>query len=287
MKVKQVISFMILLVFLASCGGRTANPVAQYQYGDESKSCGALRMEMSQIQADIQRKISAEENTTGKNVALGVTGVFFIVPLFFMDLSDADKTEMEALRNRYNALARIAADKGCGFGYKKIVIGNPGDKDQSTDKKKLSETATKVKPGRKYTLAVISVAGNIDNKTRSEASNELYDGAIEAGKSIKNLHVVRANGPGQIGSLYDWGNANNIQAILYCKFTEEQNAGNYGEKVYRADLTLLDVEGFSKKEYSLLITYQEMGGAAQPEVKRMANCAVKEYLEIKTLKRIE
>ena len=67
---------------------------------------------MGQIQANIQNLIP-QFKKTGKNVALGVTGAFFIVPLFFMDFSEAEKTEIEAYRNRYNYLVNLYYDKGC------------------------------------------------------------------------------------------------------------------------------------------------------------------------------
>jgi hypothetical protein len=98
---------------LAGCGGRAANPVMISQFGDNKKSCDALQLEMSQIQDSIQKLIPKTEKT-GKNTALGVTGFFFIVPLFFMDLSQSEQIEVDAFRQRYNGLAVIATDKGCG-----------------------------------------------------------------------------------------------------------------------------------------------------------------------------
>lgn len=97
---------------ISACGGRPANPVSVYQMGDENRSCAGLKAELSQIESDIARLVP-ETSKTGKNTALGVAGLFLIVPWFFMDLSDAERTEVEALRRRYNALIAIAADKGC------------------------------------------------------------------------------------------------------------------------------------------------------------------------------
>ncbi len=110
-----VVSYFLLLL-LSGCAGRQANPVAAYQYGDEQKSCPFLRAEIAEVQNDITRKLKACNNTRGKNVALGVAGAILFWPaLFFMDLSDADQIELEALRKRYNALVRLSASKKCGF----------------------------------------------------------------------------------------------------------------------------------------------------------------------------
>jgi hypothetical protein len=38
-----------------------------------------------------------------------------IVPLFFMDLSDAEQVEVNAYRKRYNHLLIIAGEKNCGI----------------------------------------------------------------------------------------------------------------------------------------------------------------------------
>jgi len=101
------------LSYWPAAGGRAANPVMITQFGDQKKGCEALQLEMSQLQESIHKLVPKTEKT-GKNVALGVTGFFLIVPLFFMDLSQAEQVEVDAYRQRYNHLAVIATDKGCG-----------------------------------------------------------------------------------------------------------------------------------------------------------------------------
>jgi hypothetical protein len=82
------------------------------QYGDHKKSCQALEFEMANAEGEIQRLLPKSDKT-GKNVALGVAGWFLLVPWFFMDFKNADQTEYEAYRQRYNSLASIAMSKGC------------------------------------------------------------------------------------------------------------------------------------------------------------------------------
>jgi len=67
---------------------------------------------MSFINAEIA-KLIPETSKTGKNVVLGTTGAFFLVPLFFMDFSKAEQIEVDALRHRYQHLSVIAQDKKC------------------------------------------------------------------------------------------------------------------------------------------------------------------------------
>lgn len=103
---------MVVTLSLIACAGRNANPTQQVKITDASMSCESILSEMSEIEGKIY-KLLPESQKTGKNVALGVTGFFLLVPLFFMDFSDAEKVEIEALRSRYNHLTRLYADKKC------------------------------------------------------------------------------------------------------------------------------------------------------------------------------
>lgn len=99
---------------LAACAGRPANPVMVDQVGDNRKSCNSIETEMKFVETELRRLIP-ETDKTGKNVALGVAGAFFIVPLFFMDLSETEKIEVNAYRQRYNRLNILGVDKNCEF----------------------------------------------------------------------------------------------------------------------------------------------------------------------------
>jgi hypothetical protein len=136
MKINKYSAILAVGLMLTGCGGRAANPVLIQQYGDDRKSCESLEVEISQIEGEIQRLMPKTEKT-GKNVALGVTGVFFIVPLFFMDLSQAEQIEVEAYRQRYNHLVIMATEKECS---KREVISpfgqepsQPNDSSEGSD----------------------------------------------------------------------------------------------------------------------------------------------------------
>jgi hypothetical protein len=101
------------LLSATACGGRTPSPVMVAQYGDQGKSCKALQFEMINVQGEIQRLLPKTDKT-GQNVALGVAGWFLLVPWFFMDFKNAEQTEYEAYRQRYNHLASLAMSKNCG-----------------------------------------------------------------------------------------------------------------------------------------------------------------------------
>ncbi len=113
------IIFVALALVLAGCGGRSANPVASYQPGDEQRSCTGLQSEIASNEQEII-KLLPYEDATGKNVALGVTGFFLIVPLFFMDFKDAEELEVRAYRQRNQRLREIAYNNGCSLPASKL-----------------------------------------------------------------------------------------------------------------------------------------------------------------------
>lgn len=109
---KKLIAISVVGLILSGCAGKTAYPVQTQQVGDSRKSCSALERDILHIDSEIKR-LTPKTEKTGKNVALGVTGAFLVVPLFFMDFSDAEQVEVNALRNRHNHLMNIMAEKGC------------------------------------------------------------------------------------------------------------------------------------------------------------------------------
>jgi len=109
---KLICLLLAYSVLFAGCAGREANTVQVRQLGDEQKTCDALRTEMYYIENEISRLLPKSDKT-GRNIACGATGIIFIVPLFFMDLKQGEKKEIEAYRQRYNHLLMISQQKDC------------------------------------------------------------------------------------------------------------------------------------------------------------------------------
>jgi Short C-terminal domain len=111
---KIITTTLISALVLSACAGRPANPVMVDQVGDNKKTCVTLEAEMKGVQAEIQRLLP-ESDKSGKNIGLGVAGAFLLVPLFFMDLTESEKIEINAYRQRYNRLNILATEKKCPF----------------------------------------------------------------------------------------------------------------------------------------------------------------------------
>lgn len=124
-------------VFCLSCAGREANPIPAYLPGDDTRSCPALKAEIAQLQADMNRLLP--KTSKGVTNALWATaGVFLIIPFFFIDLKGAEKIEFDAMRTRHNRLLIIAADRDCDMtGIKVERI--PSVEERKAELKKLKE----------------------------------------------------------------------------------------------------------------------------------------------------
>ena len=102
------------MLFAQGCGGRAAYPVQISQAGDYALQCNQLEAEMNRIRHEVQLKTG--QKTTGDlaDTALFAAGLVIFWPaLFFMDLKNADKVELEALQSRYAHLVDIYTNKIC------------------------------------------------------------------------------------------------------------------------------------------------------------------------------
>lgn len=108
----SICSVLLSTGTLTGCAGKTPTPIPQEQPGDLDLTCDQIRTE---IKANQQKTLDLvpKTNKTGKNIALGVTGAFFIVPLFFMDFSDAERIEIQSYDLRNNYLMTLANKKRC------------------------------------------------------------------------------------------------------------------------------------------------------------------------------
>jgi len=103
--VVTVLALGLLVGTLAGCGGRTAQPVALTTPMDSQLSCDHLRAEHSVNLARIADLGGERQNAQTNNV-----GMFVANPLF-LDLSQSERREIDALTARNQVLDRLIADK--------------------------------------------------------------------------------------------------------------------------------------------------------------------------------
>ena len=110
-----LIVLLTITMFFAGCAGREGNPITAYKPGDEKRECVSLQTEMAQLDTEIATLLPKSDKT-GYNTLMLVTGLFVIIPLFFMDLKNGERVELQACRQRHNSLSLMAAQRGCVLG---------------------------------------------------------------------------------------------------------------------------------------------------------------------------
>ncbi len=111
---KKIIAVLLAVSILTTgCASTPANPVPIAQVGDETKPCDAIINEMQQMITAQDKAAADRDKQIGTNAALGVTGIFLIVPWFFMDLGATASVEQKAAAARYQRLQQMAVDRKC------------------------------------------------------------------------------------------------------------------------------------------------------------------------------
>ncbi|WP_156171554.1 hypothetical protein [Yersinia massiliensis] len=114
----KILSISILSLLISGCVHTTPMPVETSQPGDSIMTCQSIVSEMELMSNTVKEKDSELNGQIAKNSALGVTGAFLIVPLFFMDTSDAKTVEGKAAKDRFNKLKQLYSDKECATAKK-------------------------------------------------------------------------------------------------------------------------------------------------------------------------
>jgi len=112
MRTKRTVAMALSVgLALSACAGRPPAPVAVVQVTDESMNCDAIRAEVTannQRLADLGSESGAK---VAQNVAMGIAGAFFILPLFLMDFQGSAGIDARALQSRNDYLATLARQR--------------------------------------------------------------------------------------------------------------------------------------------------------------------------------
>ncbi|MBO6506710.1 MAG: hypothetical protein JJ850_01010 [Kordiimonadaceae bacterium] len=93
--------------FLSACGGRASEIVSIERESDTLLSCEHLAAEYRVNASRIPELQTERSNQNGNNV-----GLLLVAPLF-LDFSDTEKKEIEALKQRNNRLLGLMQQKSC------------------------------------------------------------------------------------------------------------------------------------------------------------------------------
>jgi hypothetical protein len=142
--IQPIVVFLVSSFFMA-CAGRAPQPIVTVQPGDESKQCKTLDYELGQMEKEATKLAGERNKKSSSNAGTGIAAVLLFPPaLFFLDLKDTEKTEYEAIRQRYNHLLVHGVDKNCEFTREPMLTieqiqaknsGDPGHNYEETMKK--------------------------------------------------------------------------------------------------------------------------------------------------------
>lgn len=104
---KSTPSVIGLALLVSACGGRVSEAVSVERDTDSMLSCEHLLAEFRINAGRVPELNSERSQQSGNNV-----GLLLVAPLF-MDFSDTEKKEIEALKNRNSRLLVLLEEKSC------------------------------------------------------------------------------------------------------------------------------------------------------------------------------
>lgn len=112
-------------VMLVGCAGRTPAPVSAVRAGDEQLTCAQIDGEVNDFIPKV-RKLANDADKAGYNAGIAAVGAIVFLPaLFALDLSDAEKIEIQAYIARYQTLASKRKTQNCP-GAIPVLVDNDG-----------------------------------------------------------------------------------------------------------------------------------------------------------------
>lgn len=104
---------LVMVVVLSACGGRKMEEVQQYRPSDAMLSCDHLAGELTVNRARTVDLVGEKGHSNDNNAGMIAGAVLVPTMLLFLDLSDTEKKEAEALMARNVEVARLMRERGC------------------------------------------------------------------------------------------------------------------------------------------------------------------------------
>jgi len=113
------------MLLVAGCAGRSANPVSSVRAGDEQLTCAQIDGEANEM-LPVVKKLSNDADKTGYNAGITTAAILLAPPMLFaLDLSDAEKVEIQAYIARYQVISSHHKRLNCP-GTLPVLLDNDG-----------------------------------------------------------------------------------------------------------------------------------------------------------------
>lgn len=108
----SMLAVILLLIFLSACGGRGAYPIRTEWHDDDTLSCAQLKAEQRRNNTEIS-ELKEEKSRRNTNNAKNLCFFICILPLFDLDLNNAQDIEIDAYQKRNQLLEKLYQQKKC------------------------------------------------------------------------------------------------------------------------------------------------------------------------------
>jgi hypothetical protein len=110
---KKALIILVSTFALASCAGRHANPILATHASDRQMSCSSIQSELETHERTLVNLQLERSRINRTNINMGIAGSFLLVPLFFINVSDAPEVEQYAISGSMNKVNDLSAAKKC------------------------------------------------------------------------------------------------------------------------------------------------------------------------------
>ncbi len=111
---KNFILVVGMMFLLAACGGRVAKPINKSNSFDKKLSCNHLLGEAKNNQFRVFELSGGKSSQFRDNALLTASTLIVLPSILFIDLSPAQKEEMNAIYERNKVLLSLLEAKNCG-----------------------------------------------------------------------------------------------------------------------------------------------------------------------------
>jgi len=124
---RSIVVAIIVILAGAGCAGRTPNPIAIIQDGDEKKTCEEFDLQITEIRKTVLDYYPKVKKTEGYNTSVLLIGViipWYLPASLLSDARKADLVELVAFKKRNNHLVNLERQNGCGFEHAIMPVEN-------------------------------------------------------------------------------------------------------------------------------------------------------------------
>lgn len=109
----KALVMITLTLVISGCVGRHAQPITANYATDSRLPCTGIVDEIAQHQRALVTLQTERSRINRRNINVGIAGTFLLIPLFWLNVTDAPEVEQYAIGGRMNVLHDLKQKKNC------------------------------------------------------------------------------------------------------------------------------------------------------------------------------